>query len=150
VGYNEAKTTSKCIYPISAAVIESDTNVNVPQPPTTFKCFVAEYCEQTITETKLLTSWYMNFLAKKHVWVSNMVGKTENFFTFLSLWYDKRFHFRIAYLPLSFDVAECVISRDEHEYCGITMRHWFLLKRWGPSNNCASGPLKASPGTVDL
>jgi len=23
----------------------------------------------------------------------------------------------------------------------------FLLKRWGPSNNCASGPLKASFGT---
>jgi len=25
----------------------------------------------------------------------------------------------------------------------------FLMKRWGPSNNCASGPLKASAGTDD-
>ena len=30
---------------------------------------------------------------------------------------------------------------------GDTMRHWFLLKIWGPPNNCASGPLKASSGT---
>jgi len=46
----------------------------------------------------------------------------------------------------AFDVAECVISRDEHEYYGDTVRLWFLVKR-GPSKNCASGPLKASSGT---
>jgi len=28
------------------------------------------------------------------------------------------------------------------------MRHWFLWKRWEPSKNCSSGPLKASFGTV--
>jgi len=28
-----------------------------------------------------------------------MVGKAENFFTFLSLWQDKRFHFHSACLP---------------------------------------------------
>ena len=28
------------------------------------------------------------------------------------------------------------------------MRHWFLLKRWGPPNNCASRSLKASSGTA--
>ena len=55
-----------------------------------------------------------------------------------------------AHLPFSYDVAECVISRDEHEYYGDTMRHWFLLKIRGPSNNCASGPLKASSGTEDM
>jgi len=76
-----------------------------------------------------------------------MVGKAENVFAFLSLWYDKRFHFPITYLPFSSDVAECVISRDGHEYCGDTLRYWFLLKRWEPSKNCASGPLKASSGT---
>ena len=26
----------------------------------------------------------------------------------------------------------CVVSLDEYEYYGDTMRHWFLLKRWGP------------------
>jgi len=61
----------------------------------------------------------------------------------------KTFHFRIAYQPFSFDVVECVISRDEHDCYGDTIRHWFLLKRWGPSNNCASGPLKASSDTGD-
>jgi len=35
--------------------------------------------------------------------------------------WDKHFHFRTAYLPFSFDVAECVISREEHEYYGDTM-----------------------------
>ena len=85
---------------------------------------------------KTLTSWYMNLLANKHakyyyiVWVSDMVGKTGNVFVFLSLWYYKRF--RIAYLPFSLDVAECVISCDEHEYYGDIMRQWFLLKTWGP------------------
>jgi len=34
-------------------------------------------------------------------------------------------------------VVECVISRDEHEYHGDTMQHWFILKRWGPSKECA-------------
>jgi len=40
------------------------------------------------------------------------------------------------------------VLRDEHEYYGDTMRHWFILKRWGPSRNCASGPLKVSSGTA--
>jgi len=60
---------------------------------------------------------------------------------------NQTFSFRTAYLPFSFDVAECVISRDEQEYYGDTARHWFLLKWWGPSNNCASWPPKASSGT---
>jgi len=41
---------------------------------------------------------------------------------------NQTFSFRTAYLPFSFDVAECVISRDEQEYYGDTARHWFLLK----------------------
>ena len=76
------------------------------------------------------------------------MGKTENVSLFLSLWWDKRFRFRITYLPFSFDVAECVISRGENEYYGDIMHHWFLLKIGEPSKNCASGPLKASSGTV--
>ena len=28
------------------------------------------------------------------------------------------------------------------------MRHWFILRRWGPSKHCTSGPLKASSGTA--
>jgi len=42
VGYNEAKITSKSFYQISVALIESDANVNVSQPPTTFKSFVTD------------------------------------------------------------------------------------------------------------
>jgi len=42
VRYNEAKITTKSSYQISVTVIESDANVNVSQPPTTFKSFVAE------------------------------------------------------------------------------------------------------------
>jgi len=66
-----------------------------------------------------------------------MVEETENSLVFLSLWYDKRFRFSITYQPFSFDVAEYVISRDEHEYYGNTMRHCFLLKRWG--HGCRNG-----------
>jgi len=58
------------------------------------------------------------------------------------------FYFRIAYQPFSFDVAECVISHDEQEYYVDTTRHWFLLKRWGPANNYASGSLRASSALI--
>jgi len=34
----------------------------------------------------------------------------------LSLWWDKRFDFHIAYLPFSFDVADFL--RDQHKYYG--------------------------------
>jgi len=53
----------------------------------------------------------------------------------------------MCYLPFSSGVSECVLSRDEQEYYGDTMRHCFLLKRWGPSKKCASEPLKALCGT---
>jgi len=39
---NEANIASKSSYQISVAVIESDANVSVSQPPTTFKSFVAD------------------------------------------------------------------------------------------------------------
>jgi len=65
VRYNEVKTTSESSYQLSAAIIESDINVNVSQPQTTFKSSAADECwERIITETKLVTSWYMNLLAK--------------------------------------------------------------------------------------
>ena len=51
-----------------------------------------------------------------------MVRNIENFFAFPTLWWYKRLHFHIAYLPFSFEVSECVISHDEHEYYGDTMR----------------------------
>jgi len=61
-----------------------------------------------------------------------MVRKTENVFVFLSLWSDKSFRLRITYPTFSLDAAECVILRDEHKYFADAMRHWFILKRWGP------------------
>jgi len=42
----------------------------------------------------------------------------------------------------------CVISRDEHEYYGDSMRHCFFIEKMGPLKNCASGPLKSSSGTA--
>ena len=70
----------------------------------------------------------------------------EKLRTFSYSWVNDSKRFCITYLPFSFDVAECVMSRDEHYYKD-TMRHCFLLKRWGPSKNCASGSLKALSGT---
>jgi len=42
VRYNEAKITSKSSFQISAAAIESDTSINVSQPPTAYKSFVTD------------------------------------------------------------------------------------------------------------
>jgi len=51
VGYNEAEITSKSSCQNSEAVIESNANDNVSQPPTTLKSFVAdEYWERIIME----------------------------------------------------------------------------------------------------
>jgi len=69
-----------------------------------------------------------------------MVGKTENVFVLLSSWLDKRFIFRIAYLPFSFDVAKCVISHDEHAYYGETMRHLIFFKYGGPQKIVPQSP----------
>ena len=92
---------------------------------------------KTIPETRLRICIYKTSLLHRP---DDYIGFTPrcppHFTTKLRLrlsWkYDKCFRFRIAYLHFSFDVAECVISRDEHEYYGDTIRHWFLFKRWDP------------------
>ena len=46
------------------------------------------------------------------------------------------------YLPYLFDVAECVISRDEHEYYGDTATLVFIEKMEVPRNIVPQGPWK--------
>jgi len=48
---------------------------------------------------------------------------------------------------LSFDVAECVFRVMNTSIMGTPCDNFFYMKIWGPSNNCASEPLKASSGT---
>jgi len=147
---NEAKITSKASYQISVAASESDANVNVSQPPTTFKSFVAgEYWERIHTETKLWHADTLICLQKStkstiHVWVSKMVGKTENFFAFLS--YDRTNVFTSALhiYPLHLMLQSVLFRVMNTSIMRTSWETGFYWTDGGHRNNCDSGPLKVS------
>jgi len=58
---NESKITSKSSYQISVAVIESDANVDVSQPPTTLNHYLSLMSiESELLRKQKFTSLYLN------------------------------------------------------------------------------------------